>query len=339
MSDPVTIDGFVDAHCHAFQRTLRGRAEGGDFWAWRELMLELAAGQSPASVRSGYAAVYAELRAAGYTAVGEFHYLGPAEAHAAAEAAHEAGIELVLLHVAYARGGLERFRQTSVAQYLTQLEELRNAGIRVGVAPHSVRACPREWLEELGSYAAEHGLPLHVHADEQPREIEECLVEHGLRPLELLADCGCLGPSTTVVHATHADGHELDLLAQGGSRVCACPTTEANLGDGFLPVERLLYRGIPLCFGSDSNVRIDPLEELRELDGIARRQAGRRDAFTVDALLEIGSAGGAAALGLDRWPSVEIDVDHPQLAGVDDPRAALVAGCSADVLRAAPSGG
>jgi len=335
MPDDFQIPGFVDAHSHAFQRALRGRTEGRDFWAWRELMLEAAAGQTPASVREEYELVYREMRDAGYTAVGEFHYLGVAEAHAAAAAADAAGIELVLLHVAYARGGLDRFRQGSVAEYLRQLEELRKSGIRVGVAPHSVRACPRDWLEELGRYSAEHDLPLHVHADEQPREIDECLTEHGLRPIELLADCGCIGPRTTVVHATHADGRELDLLGEAGARVCACPTTEANLGDGFLPVERLLHRGIGLCIGSDSNVRIDPLEELRELDGIARRQSGRRDVFTVDALLAIGSDEGAASLGLEDRPAITIDGAHPQLRGAADPLCALVASCSADVVRRA----
>jgi formimidoylglutamate deiminase len=332
VSEPPRIPGFVDAHCHAFQRGLRGRAEGEDFWAWRETMLEVARGETAERVRTGYADVYRELRAAGYTAVGEFHYLGFEEAGAAADAAAEAEIELVLLHVAYARGGIERFRQESVARYLRELEGLRADGIRVGVAPHSVRACPRDWLEELGRYAAEHELPLHVHADEQPREIEECLSEHGMRPIELLDACGCLGPHTTIVHATHADGHELDLLAAAGTRICACPTTEANLGDGFLPVERVLHRGIELCIGSDSNVRIDPLEELRELDGIARRQSGRRDVFAVDDLLDIGSNAGGRALGLGSWPEVEVDVDHRQLAGVEDWRNALVAGCSSDVL-------
>jgi formimidoylglutamate deiminase len=324
--------GFVNAHSHAFQRALRGRTEGADFWSWRDTMLELAAGQTPERVRSEYAAVYAEMRAAGYTAVGEFHYLGLAEAHAAAEAAGEAGIEVVVLYVAYGRGGLDRFRQESVPDYLRGLEELRAAGIRVGIAPHSVRACPRDWLAELGRYAADEALPLHVHADEQPREIEECISEHGLRPIELLAETGCLTERTTVVHATHADGHELDLLGQAGARVCVCPTTEANLGDGFLPVERVLHRGIGLCVGSDSNVRIDPFEELRELDGIARRQSGRRDVFTVDGLLSIGADEGAESLGLDAWASIEIDVDHPQLRGVDDPLGALVASCSADVV-------
>ena len=332
MQDRLKLAGFVNAHSHAFQRALRGRVEGRDFWAWRETMLELARGQTPAGVRREYAAVYREMLEAGYTAVGEFHYLGLAEARAAAEAAVEAGIELVLLYVAYARGGLDRFRQASVAEYLRQLEELRADGLQVGLAPHSVRACPREWLEQLGGYAAEHELPLHVHADEQPREIEECLREHGLRPVELLAACGCLGPRTTVVHATHADGRELDLLGDAGAYVCACPTTEANLGDGFLPVERVLHRSIGLCIGSDSNVRIDPFEELRELDGIARRQAGRRDVLTVDALLSIGSDGGAEALGLESWPPLEIDLSHPQLRDVEDPRSALVAGCSADIV-------
>jgi len=322
------IPGFVNAHSHAFQRALRGRVEGGDFWTWRDAMLELASG-----VRTDYRAVFSEMRDAGYTAVGEFHYLGLDEARSAVEAAGEVGIELVVLYVAYARGGVDRFRHESVAAYLRDLEQLRSTGVRVGVAPHSVRACPREWLEELGRYASVEGLPLHVHADEQPREIDDCIAEHGVRPIELLADCGCLGPHTTVVHATHADGRELDLLGAACARVCVCPTTEANLADGFLPVERLLHRGIGLCIGSDSNVRIDPLEELRELDGIARRQSGRRDVFAVDALLAIGSDEGAGALGLVQWPDVAVDVTHPQLRGVDEPLCALVAGCSADVLR------
>ena len=337
MAARLTLPGFVNAHSHAFQRALRGRTEGGDFWAWRELMLGEAERQAPELVRRAYARTYAEMRAAGYTAVGEFHYLGFDEALAAADAAREAGVELVLLLSAYARGGLPRFRQESPAEYLRQVEELRARGIRVGVAPHSVRACPAGWLEELGRYASAERLPLHVHADEQPREIEECLAEHGCRPIELLDRTGCLGPHTTVVHATHADGAELDLLAAAGARVCACPTTEANLGDGFLPVGRLLRRGIGISIGSDSNVRIDPLEELRELEGIARRQSGRRNVISVESLLCVGADEGAAALGLEAWPDTSADLAHPSLHGVaeEDVFGALVFGCAADVLGAA----
>jgi len=325
----------VNAHSHAFQRALRGRAEGGDFWAWRDGMLELAEELTVERVREGYAAVYREMLAAGYTAVGEFHYLGLPEAHAAVEAAAEAGIELVLLFSAYGRGGLERFRQESAADYLAQVEAIRETGVRVGLAPHSVRACPRDWLEELGRYAAAESLPLHVHADEQPREIEECLAEHGVRPIVLLERAGCLGPHSTVVHATHADGHELDLLRDTGSRICACPTTEASLGDGFLPVARVCQREIGVCIGSDSNIRIDPLEELRELEGIARRQTGKRGVISVDALLCFGSDEGAAALGLETWPDAVVDLEHEQLRSVAqaDVYDALLYGCAGEVLR------
>ncbi len=330
----VPLPGFVNAHSHAFQRALRGRAAGGDFWAWRDGVLAEADRHTAATVRALYGEAYGEMRAAGYTAVGEFHYLGLETAFAAAEAATEASLALTCLHVAYARGGLERMRQPSVGAYLAELESLRGRGIAVGVAPHSVRACPRDWLEELGRYAESERLPLHVHADEQPREVEECLAEHRLRPIELLAAAGCLSERTTVVHATHANGAELDLLRDSGARICACPTTEADLGDGFLPVTRVRHRGIPLCIGSDSNVRIDPFEELRELEGIARRQEGRRGVLSTDELWEIGGVSGAVSLGIEAWDGIEIDARHRSLAGVapEHLRAALLAGCGADVV-------
>jgi formimidoylglutamate deiminase len=331
----MAIPGFVDAHCHAFQRALRGRSPGGDFWEWRDGMIALAESLSVAEIRREYTEVYRELRSAGYTAVGEFHYLGLDEARAAAEAAAEAGIAFVCLYACYLRGGSPRFRQDSVADYLRDLETLRGEGIRVGIAPHSVRACPAEALAELGRYASAHELPLHIHADEQGREIEECLAENGLRPIELLDREGCLTPRTTIVHATHADGGELDVLEAAGSRICVCPTTEADLGDGFLPVARVEHRGIPLCIGSDSNVRIDPLEELRELEGIGRRQTGRRGIYSVEALLGFGSAEGAAALGLTEWPAALIDLDDPQLRAVadEDIHGALLFGCCSSTLR------
>jgi formimidoylglutamate deiminase len=334
----LTLPGFVNAHTHTFQRRLRGCAETpeqGDFWAWRERMLAEAERQTPELVREGYETAYREMRAAGYTAVGEFHYLGWKQALAAVDAAEQAGVELVVLYAAYARGGSPSFRQPSVANYLTLVEALAGPGVRVGLAPHSVRACPADWLEEIGRYGEREGLVLHVHACEQPSEVEECLAEHGIRPIELLDRCGCLGPRTTVVHATEASDAELDLLADAGARVCLCPTTEANLGDGFAPVERLLERGIGLCIGSDSNVRIDPLEELRELEGIARRASGRRNVIPLDTLLCTGADEGAASLGLDAWPDVAVDTDHRSLAGIEDcdVLAALVFGCSAEVLR------
>ncbi len=327
----LSLPGFVNAHCHAFQRALRGRTEGGDFWAWREAMLDLAQGLSPGDVRSSYVQVYRELLDAGYTAVGEFHYLGFDSALAAADAAAEAGIGFVLLYAAYA---VPPFAQPSVADYLADVERLRDRSIAVGVAPHSVRACPPDWLEEIGRYAEAEGLVLHVHACEQPREIEDSLAAYGVRPIELLARTGCLGVHTTVVHATHASDAELDLLHDAEARICLCPTTEANLGDGFAPIDRICGRRIGVCIGSDSNVRIDPLEELRELEGVARRLTLRRDIVPLERLLAFGSDEGAGALGIEQWADVAVDTEHRSLRGLDDADvlAGMVHGCSAEVL-------
>jgi len=296
-------------------------------------MLDLARDQVPEHVRSSYVQVYRELLDAGYTAVGEFHYLGYDTALAAAEAADEAGIELVLLYAAYA---VPPFAQPSVAAYLEDVERLRGRGLKIGVAPHSVRACPPDWLEEIGRYASRESLVLHVHACEQPREVEECLAAHGVRPIELLARSGCVGPRTTVVHGTHASDAELDLLHDAGARLCVCPTTEANLGDGFAPIDRVCTRRIGVCIGSDSNLRIDPLEELRELEGTARRLTLRRDIVPLERLLAFGSDEGAAALGIEHWRDVAVDTGHRSLDGVDeaDVLAALVYGCSSEVLAA-----
>ena len=144
VAETLSLPGFVDAHSHGFQRALRGRSGGADFWAWRELMLAEAERQTPELVRREYVQVYRELRAAGYTAVGEFHYLGFDEALAAVDAAEEAGIRIVLLLAAYGRGGLQRFRQESVAEYLRQVEDLRGRGI-----PEIGRASCRERVSSV----------------------------------------------------------------------------------------------------------------------------------------------------------------------------------------------
>ncbi len=177
-------------------------------------MLREAERQTRESVRSEYAAVYRELRAAGTTPWASFTTSVSTRRSPPSRRLRRRRSELVLLLAAYARGGLPRFRQASVADYLRQVESLREAGVRVGLAPHSVRACPLPLVGGDRRYAAAEALPLHVHADEQPREIDECLAVHGLRPVELLARTGCLGPGSPVVHATHANDAELDLLGE-----------------------------------------------------------------------------------------------------------------------------
>jgi formimidoylglutamate deiminase len=338
--------GFVNDHSHAFQRGLRGTVERiepshpkDDFWTWRERMYALAGELTPESMRETSSRCYEEMLYAGYTSVTEFHYVHhrpdgtPYEdpnalAKSVALAAEDTGIRLLLLPVAYARGGVPRFRDASVEEFLERVETLREWSegrplVDVGVAAHSVRAVPRGWLEEIGSYARRDDLPIHIHADEQPREIEECKAEYGLRPIEFLAQTGFLGPRTTIIHATNADARELDLLSEHGASVCACPTTEGNLGDGFLPAEEILKRDIRLSVGSDSHVRIDPFEELREIETNARRLSGRRNVLVPDGetsptpwLLLAGWSRDGLKAG-DPADLIEIDLSHPALADVE----------------------
>jgi formimidoylglutamate deiminase len=357
--------GFVNAHSHAFQRELRGRVERrdpdhpeDDFWTWRERMYALAEGLDPASMHEASRRCYREMLRAGYTSVAEFHYVhhrpdgAPYDdpntlAKAVAEAAEEEGMRIVLLPVAYARGGIPRFRDAAAGGFLERVDALRSWAkgrelVEVGAAAHSVRAVPRGWLEELAGYARRNDLPLHVHADEQPREVEECREQYGIRPIELLAETGSLGPHTTVVHATHADERELGLLAEHGSRVCACPTTEGNLGDGFLPAQAILRLGVGLQLGSDSHVRIDPFEELREIETNARRLSGRRNLLVAPGEDSPASWLLRAGWGRDGLEPgnpadfVEIDLEHPAVADVEggDLPAALVFGAGSEVVAA-----
>ncbi len=363
LSGKALAPGFVNDHSHAFQRGLRGAVERidpsrphDDFWTWRERMYALAYGLTPDSILEATRRCYEEMLCAGYTSVSEFHYVHHrpdgtpyrdpnALAKAVAQAAEDAGIRLLLLPVAYARGGPPRFRDTSVQEFLRRVDDLREWSegrppVEVGVAAHSVRAVPRGWLEEIGRYARREEVPLHIHADEQRLEIEECISEHGVRPIELLAQTGFLGPNTTVVHATHANALELDLLSEYGASVCACPTTEGNLGDGFLPALEILDRGIRLAIGSDSHVRIDPFEELREIETNARRLSGRRNVLVAEGetsptpyLLRAGWDTGGIEPG-DLADLVEIDLSHPALADVDAENlpSALVFGSGSGVV-------
>ena len=363
LSGKVLAPGFVNDHSHAFQRGLRGAVERidpsrphDDFWTWRERMYALAEGLSPDPIRETSRRCFEEMLSAGFTSVTEFHYVHHrsdgtpygdpnALAKAVAVAAEDAGIRLLMLPVAYARGGLPRFRDASVGAFLSRVDDLREWSegrplVDVGVAAHSVRAVPRGWLEEIGRYAQERDLPLHIHADEQGREIEECLSEHGMRPVGLLAQTGFLGPNTTIVHATHADARELDLVAEHGASVCACPTTEGNLGDGFLPAEEIMARGIRLSIGSDSHVRIDPFEELREIETNARRLSGRRNVLLGEDetsptpyLLRAGW-GRAGIEPANPADLVEINLSHPALADVEPENlpSALVFGAGTGVV-------
>jgi formimidoylglutamate deiminase len=357
-----------NAHSHAFQRGLRGRAErpaegaaGDDFWSWREAMYALANELDPKSIEQTSRAAYEEMAAAGYGAVGEFHYVhhrpdgSPYEdrnamAKATARAARAAGLEIVILPAAYARAGpgrppeqrQRRFCDPSAEAFLARVDDLRawaatQAGVSVGVAAHSTRAVPADWLEAIAAHSEEHGLVRHVHAAEQPRELEEVQAEHGCTPIELLERTGFLGPLASVVHAIHVDRRDIELVWASGTIVVSCPTTEGNLGDGHPPLLRFRDAGVPLAIGSDSQVRIDPFEEARELETLARREGLTRHALLArsgDLWADLCRAG-ARSLGIEAAGEIEIDTEHPDLRGIapDDLPRALVTCASAGVVR------
>jgi formimidoylglutamate deiminase len=308
------------------------------------------------------------MAAAGYGAVGEFHYVQHqpdgtpypepnAMAIALAQAARAVGLEITLLPAAYHRGGAGRppapgqvrFCDPTVEAFLSRLDALRAwadgvDGVSVGVAAHSVRAVPAEWLSAIARYSDEHGLVRHIHASEQRRELAECQDEHGCSPIELLDRTGFLGPRTSVVHAIHVSQHDISLLAESGSIVVTCPTTEGNLGDGVLPGLRYRDAGVRLAIGTDEQTRIDPFEELREMETLARREGHTRFALLAAADGDLWGqmvANGRASLGLAPEPvaSIELNLEHPDLANVADEDLMLaVATCaSAGVVRAGVS--
>jgi len=342
--------GFVNAHSHAFQRGIRGHVQHAvgddDFWSWRDRMYGLASSLSPEGVAALSALAYLEMLQAGFTSVGEFHYLhhqangSPYEnrnelALQVVSAAQDVGLRICLLRVAYSRAGAGkaplqeqlRFCDQDMALVLEDLHDLKKAGegrFEVGLAAHSVRALSLEQLKALSDYDG----PVHAHVDEQPDEIAQCLAEHGCRPLQVFQEAGLLSERFCAVHFSHPDEAEVALLRASGAQVVACPTTEMDLGDGFLPVEKL--DGVPLSIGSDSHVRIDPLAEIRALEWHARARLGRRcvmvkapdpEALALR-LLQIGTRGGANALGLNTGEItagrsadlIAVDVGHSALS-------------------------
>jgi formimidoylglutamate deiminase len=357
------LPGMVNAHSHAFQRAIRGWTqwrppdERADFWSWREAMYRAVLRFTPDDIYAVSRFCFIEMLLAGYSTVGEFHYVhrdeqgndyaNPNElALQIVRAASDVGIRIVLLNSCYANGDVEkplrpeqrRFATPDLDVFLGCTSALRgalqNSGqATIGLAPHSVRAVPRAWLRPLAEYARAQHMPLHMHVSEQPGEVDACVQQHRRRPVELLEQEGVLHPSFTAVHATHLSEYEVQALGKAGARICLCPTTERDLGDGIARARDLVAAGSQLCVGSDSQTVIDPWEEIRLVEYHARLAALRRLVLAQETrpqrwevaptLLRAGSFGGSAALGVDSTelaagvPAdlVAVDLEHPSLAG------------------------
>lgn len=326
------IAGMPNLHSHAFQRAMAGLAEArgpadDSFWTWREVMYRFVNRLDPDDLQAIAALAYMEMLEAGFTRVGEFHYLhhdhdgaafaNPAEmAVRIAAAAEETGLGLTLLPVFYAHAGFgavppgagQRRFVHDIDGYGRLLDASRAAvaglpdGV-VGVAPHSLRAVTGEQIGAILPLGK--GGPVHIHIAEQVREVYECLAATGARPVRWLLDNASVDSTWCLVHATHIDTSEIKRLATSGAVAGLCPITEANLGDGIFPASEYLAQGGLFGIGSDSNVLIDAAEELRTLEYPQRLKHRARNVLSCGAGRSTGArlyrgalAGGRQALGV-----------------------------------------
>ncbi|MBS3940959.1 MAG: formimidoylglutamate deiminase [Actinobacteria bacterium] len=325
----LVLPGMADGHSHAFHRALRGRTHTGhgSFWSWREQMYALAGRLNPETYLPLARAAFAEGVLAGYTTVGEFHYLHHdvygrpyrfrnEMGHVLIQAARDAGVRLTLLDTCYLTGGVSasdgeplplsetqvRFSDGDVDRWVARVSALADGytgadDVVIGAAIHSVRAVPADALGVVATWAADRGAPLHAHVSEQPAENEACHAIHGTTPTELLSDHGVLSERFTAVHATHLTDGDRTVLGQSRSHACLCSTTERDLADGIGPARELLDAGARLTFGSDSRAVVDPFEEARAAEMNARLATLERDVLTSAELWAGLTTDGHASLG------------------------------------------
>src|SRR5256714_5448116 len=398
------LPGMVNAHSHAFQRVIRGRTEyratdRDSFWTWREMMYSAATRLSPEDIYDASRMAFLEMALSGITAVGEFHYLHHAPdgkpyddpnllAKEVIRAAGDVGLRIALLRVAYARSGYHAKPNPRQARFIEDAETfLRNVESLsrevntsettwFGIAPHSVRAVPLAYLREVISYANEHDLKVHMHVAEQPAEVSACVEEYGRTPFALLESEGLLSERFTAVHAIHVTPKSIPAFAKTGAIVCACPTTERNLGDGVVPADEYLKHQVPICLGTDNHVQIDLLEDARELEYHLRLQKPERailggnptvregastvrqnpgtlpnarasdtasflfDCATINGARGIGAPNGALEAGKPA-DFFTVDLDDPTIAGAseDDLLASIVFSSSRAAVREVVIGG
>ncbi|MFG0329453.1 MAG: formimidoylglutamate deiminase [Phycisphaerales bacterium] len=353
LSNRAILPGMVNAHSHAFQRGLRGRGErfpdgAGSFWSWREAMYDLVETMDESLIESLTRHAFREMLGAGITCVGEFHYLhhdargrGFPFDEVVLRVASEVGVRLVLLNVYYRTGGIgqplaggqRRFRVDSPDQYWKQAEHLRPfidpKTQSLGAVVHSIRAAPIGDIVELHREAMRRGLVFHMHLEEQRLEIEQCEEAYRTRPMALLIDKLEINDRFTAVHCTHTAKEDMERYLDLGGRVCVCPLTEANLGDGVPDLATVQARSGRVCLGTDSNARIDFAEEMRWLEYAQRLTRQRRGALAdrrgmlAPRLFRSATTHGANALGL-RAGVIEagapadfmtLDLASPSLAG------------------------
>ena len=353
----IALPGLASLHSHAFQRGMAGLAElrgnsTDTFWTWRETMYRFALAMTPDDVAAVATLLYVEMLEQGFTRVGEFHYLhhdrdgspyadlGEMAARIA-QAAEASGIALTLLPSFYAHSGFggaaphdgQRRFICSVDRFAALMGASRKAiaklpGANIGIAPHSLRAVTPDQLTAIIPLA--DGGPVHIHAAEQVKEVEDCLAWSARRPVQWLLEHAPVDRRWCLIHATHTTDEEVVAFAKTGAVAGLCPITEASLGDGIFPARELLDAGGSIGIGTDSNVLVGVADELRQLEYGQRLKHLQRNvisdgagASTGRTLFDHALAGGARALGQQtvglapgaRADIVTLDTAHPSLAG------------------------
>lgn len=361
------LPGLVNTHSHAFQRVIRGRTEyrsqnsAESFWTWREAMYSAALRLSPDDIYDASRMAFLEMALSGITGVGEFHYMHRSPAGDSYEdpnlmakevvrAARDVGLRIALLRVAYLRADFKASSSDRVARFIEADSKtyLRNAdlleaelkatdpeGAWMGIAPHSVRTVPLDCLRETIGYANEKSLPVHMHVSEQTAEVSACIEEYGRSPVALLHTEGLLSERFAAVHAIHVTPKAVRMIAESNARVCACPTTERNLGDGVFPAELYFSAGVPVSLGTDSHIQIDLLEDARELeynirlsklqraalskedDSISSLAARLFDCASVEGARSLGYGGGVLEAGAPA-DFFTVDLQDPSIAGCSE---------------------
>jgi formimidoylglutamate deiminase len=353
------LPGMVNTHSHAFQRGLRGRGDRfpagvGNFWSWRQAMYGLVEELDPEPFHRLCVQAFREMLACGTTTVGEFHYFHHTRGtqdyafdRIIIAAAREAGIRLVLLQTYYRTGGIgqpleggqKRFATASPEEYWSQMDRLAalldSSTQTLGAVAHSLRAATPHEIASLHAESAHRGLPFHIHVEEQRKEVEDSLACYGFPPMRVLTDAIADCSNVTAIHCTHTEqGDMARYLAQGG-RVCLCPLTEGNLGDGIPSLVPVLQAGNRMCLGSDSNNRISMFEDMRWLEYGQRLSNETRgvlrpeDGHLARMLFQAATRGGAGALGLEVG---ELKAGTPADFFAIDLAAPVLAGWTSDTL-------
>jgi len=353
LAGQAALPGLVNGHSHALERVIRGRTErrpraGPDaFPGWREARDQAVARLSGEDVFDTARMAFLEMMLSGITCVGEFHYLhNPPEGASWPDpnflgqeilrAAHDTGIRIALLKVACARGCPARFATRDPDRFIAEAGALERYVSQnyhvdeawVGIAPHSLASVPLDYLKAVAAFAHAQRMRLHLPLSEQPADNEACIAENGRTPVALLAKHGLLDKRFTAIHAIHLSDEDVQLLGAARATVCACPTSERNLGSGASPVEKLLAAGAAVSLGTDSQIQVDLLEDARLLEyNLRMERRGRAllapepaaalfNAATVAGARSLGAPGGALEVGRPA-DFFTINLYDPSIAGAE----------------------